>query len=272
MTRKIETTQLNVLKNDGVNVCFIKGNRQISNSNVSSKCKSLNEFGILIPLMYVKGTKAVEDGCSLVSIDNDDIPASEADKYIAIIDGQHRFKAAVQCDIPDEEIFLFETSSSASTKVLLAEANITVDKWRGSDYVTGAILSNLNGELGEFVCDLNARKYSVSTISLILCFNRNSISNKVLSRIIKGELPKFDYNIKRAKDFIDCMKGFEDEVVSKRYFIEVFISLSGNKGYERVCAAIQKLDKQTIARIQYTRGEDNIKRIFREAIEKKLEQ
>ena len=55
------------IKSEGINVCFIKGNRQVSNKNVKSKTTSIKEYGILVPLMYVKGTKAVEDGCSLIT-------------------------------------------------------------------------------------------------------------------------------------------------------------------------------------------------------------
>ena len=46
------------IKSEGINVCFIQGNRQVSNKNVKSKTASISKYGILVPLMYVKGTKS----------------------------------------------------------------------------------------------------------------------------------------------------------------------------------------------------------------------
>ena len=66
--------------------------------------------------MYVKGTKAVEDGCSLMTSKGDAIPSEEADKYIVIVDGQHRYTAAIENGVSDEEIYLFESYAKASTK------------------------------------------------------------------------------------------------------------------------------------------------------------
>ena len=60
-------SKLKDIKNEGANVCFIQGNRQVSNKNVKPKTTSIKEYGILVPLMYVKGTIAVEDGCSLMT-------------------------------------------------------------------------------------------------------------------------------------------------------------------------------------------------------------
>ena len=123
------------IKNASINVCFIQGNRQVSNKNVKSKTASIDKYGILVPLMYVKGTKAVKDGCSLMTSDGKPIPSEEADKYIVIVDGQHRYSAAIEKSVSDEEIYLFESYAKASTKELLAEANVEVEKWKGEDYI-----------------------------------------------------------------------------------------------------------------------------------------
>ena len=40
-------SKLKDIKNEGVNVCFIQGNRQVSNKNVKSKTTSIKEYGIL---------------------------------------------------------------------------------------------------------------------------------------------------------------------------------------------------------------------------------
>ena len=43
-----------------------------------------------------KAQKAVEDGCSLMTSDGKPISSEEADKYIVIVDGQHRYTAAIE--------------------------------------------------------------------------------------------------------------------------------------------------------------------------------
>ena len=41
--------------------------------------------------------------------DGKPISSEEADKYIVIVDGQHRYTAAIENGVSDEEIYLFET-------------------------------------------------------------------------------------------------------------------------------------------------------------------
>ena len=80
----------------GKMIAFIKGNRSVNSKNISRKKKSFEKFGMnLVPLMYVDGQKAVNDGCTLVHpITKEDIPDEEASKYVAIVEGQHRYTAA----------------------------------------------------------------------------------------------------------------------------------------------------------------------------------
>lgn len=52
---------------EGKMIAFIKGNRSVNSKNISRKKKSFEKFGMnLVPLMYVDGQKAVNDGCTLV--------------------------------------------------------------------------------------------------------------------------------------------------------------------------------------------------------------
>ena len=184
------------IKNASINVCFIQGNRQVSNKNVKSKTASIDKYGILVPLMYVKGTKAVKDGCSLMTSDGKPIPSEEADKYIVIVDGQHRYSAAIEKSVSDEEIYLFESYAKASTKELLAEANVEVEKWKGEDYIAGATLAKPENELLQFANSLSLRGFPISTISLILCWDKHKFTSKKLSKLMKGETVNIEYDIK----------------------------------------------------------------------------
>ena len=95
-------------------IAFIKGNRSVNSKNISRKKKSFEKFGMnLVPLMYVDGQKAVNDGCTLVHpITKEDIPDEEASKYVAIVEGQHRYTAAEETGLDEEKLFLYECPDS----------------------------------------------------------------------------------------------------------------------------------------------------------------
>lgn len=263
-------SKLKDIKNEGVNVCFIQGNRQVSNKNVKSKTTSIKEYGILVPLMYVKGTKAVEDGCSLMTSKGEAIPSEEADKYIVIVDGQHRYTAAIENGVSDEEIYLFESYAKASTKELLAEANVEVEKWKGEDYIAGATLAKPENELLQFANSLSLRGFPISTISLILCWDKHKFTSKKLSKLMKGETVNIEYKLERANAFLDAMSNFTDKFVAKNYAINVVIDLSSEMGYKPVCEALSKISRATIQRIEGMTGEENVKNFLKDAINKEL--
>lgn len=258
------------IKNEGVNVCFIQGNRQVSNKNVKSKTASISKYGILVPLMYVTGTKAVEDGCSLMTSDGKPISSEEADKYIVIVDGQHRYSAAIEKSVSDEEIYLFENYANASTKELLAEANVEVEKWKGGDYIAGATLAKPEDELLQFANSLSLRGFPISTISLILCWDKHRFTSKKLSKLMKGETVNIEYDIERATAFLNGMSKFSDVFVAKNYAINTAIDLSSKWGYSPVCKASSKIPEATVQRIESTTGEENVKSFLKDAINKEL--
>lgn len=123
----------------GKMIAFIKGNRSVNSKNISRKKKSFEKFGMnLVPLMYVDGQKAVNDGCTLVHpITKEDIPDEEASKYVAIVEGQHRYTAAEETGLDEEKLFLYECYSNENTKEILSETNTITDPWSGADYANG---------------------------------------------------------------------------------------------------------------------------------------
>lgn len=129
---------------EGKMIAFIKGNRSVNSKNISKKKESFEKFGMnLVPLMYVEGQKAVNDGCTLVHpITKEDIPDEEASKYVAIVEGQHRYTAAKETDLDEEMLFLYECYSNKNTKEILSETNTITDPWSGADYANGAALFN----------------------------------------------------------------------------------------------------------------------------------
>ena len=133
---------LKELQDSGRKIAFVKGNRDINIKNVESKKQSLTTFGgNIIPLMYVSGDKATADGCSLVDIDGNDIPAEIASEYIVILDGQHRIYSAIKNGLIYQN-HSFENYTDKNTKELLSEANIESSKWGSKDFIKGSVLFN----------------------------------------------------------------------------------------------------------------------------------
>lgn len=212
--------------------------------NVESKKQSLQTFGgNIIPLMYVSGSKAIADGCSLVDIDGNDISADKAMDYIVILDGQHRIYSAIKNDFDLSKINLFENYTDANTKALLSEANIESSKWGATEFIKGSVLFNPN-KLNLFASKLADRNFPSSTISKILCFNGKLTANKY-SDLMKGKSISVEYDLERAEGFLEAVSKFDDSFVAKRYLIDEAIALSNKYGYKVVFKAISELtDKE----------------------------
>lgn len=174
---------------EGKMIAFIKGNRSVNSKNISRKKKSFEKFGMnLVPLMYVDGQKAVNDGCTLVHpITKEDIPDEEASKYVAIVEGQHRYTAAEETGLDEEKLFLYECYSNENTKEILSETNTITDPWSGADYANGAALFNPQNELAKFTKELADLGYPTTTIGYIACFAPGKLGKTAYCNLIAGK-------------------------------------------------------------------------------------
>ena len=181
---------LSELLKSGKKVAFIKGNRQVNNKNVKSKKTSFVKFGMnLIPLMYVSGEKAIADGCTLIDAKTGaEIDAEQAQEYIAIVDGQHRLTAAMEDELSEDNVYLFECYSAANTKELVASTNIDSNPWDGRDYAYSAVMFNKESKLAKMANELAEAGYAISTIGMILYFKSGKFGKKDLSCIMQGRM------------------------------------------------------------------------------------
>lgn len=241
------------LMRDGKKVAFISGNRGVNSKNITSKKESFGKFECnIVPLMYVDGTKAVKDGCNLVDANTGEFVESHLiTPYIAIVDGQHRFTAAMEKGISPEFLIMFEDYTEANTKDLLATANIDSFAWNSSNYIDGAVLFNPENELAKFAKELSDKKYPITNIGKILCFSSGKLGKKQFADIMAGkniEIKGLD--IERANKFLEAARSkFSEEFISSRYLIDAVISLQGEKGLQALLEAIKKLSPKTVERI-----------------------
>ena len=253
---KVENLQMRTLASlisEGKKVAFISGNRNVNSKNITSKKESFGRFECnIVPLMYVNGTKAVEDGCNLVDASTEQIvDANKVSSYIAIVDGQHRYTAAMEKGISPEFLILFEDYTGANTKDLLATANIDSFAWNSSNYIDGAVLFNPENELAKFAKELSDLKYPITNIGKILCFASGKLGKKQFADIMAGKnIEVKGLDMERAKNFLDAARSkFEDDFISSRYLIDAAISLQGKKGENALFDAIRNLSEKVVYRI-----------------------
>lgn len=242
--------KLQDLQDEGKKIAFVKSNRFINDRDVKTKAKSLRECDCnLVPLMYVSGTKAVEDGCKLVTTDNQPIAKEDADSYIVIIDGQHRYKAYEQAELDPSKLYLFEAYAGLKTQTLLSVANSVTKPWKPADFLVGASLSEKDNELLKACNELQVKGFSLPTISKIYTWN-GSITKAKLAGVMQGKELKVDSNLERGNNFVEAaFKNFPPEFVAKRYLIDVVIDLSSYYKWNTVITALSTISEEDVKKI-----------------------
>jgi hypothetical protein len=260
---EIKAMSLAQVVENGFVVAFIEGNREIVKKNVQNKKDSFEDFHCnIIPILYVKGEKAVEDGCKLVDVDGNPIadPAMIS-KSIAIVDGQHRITAAIKNGFNPETIILLEDYSEANTKKLIAGANCDSFTWNTKDYVGGAALMNPENKIAEFSKDLVNRKFSMSTLGLILFFESGKLGKKDFALLMEGKDIRNtgDCDLERANAFMEAAQAnFEDRFLAKHYLISGVARLSKKFGYAKVLEVLALLTKQEAERITTAKSDNAV--------------
>ena len=252
---------LSELLRSGKKIAFIKGNRQVNNKNVKSKKTSFVKYGMnLIPLMYVSGEKAIADGCTLIdSKTGMEIPKEQSNEYVAIVDGQHRLTAAMEAELGEENLYLFECYNDANTKELVASTNIDSNPWDGRDYAYSAVMFNQESKLAQMANELAEAGYAISTIGLILYFKSGKFGKKDLSNIMQGKDAREGYNLDRAEYFLEKARvKFEDVFIGKKYLISAVSDLSSDEGYKKVCDMLPMLSSNNVKRILDEKSDDKI--------------
>jgi hypothetical protein len=260
---EIKAMSLAQVVENGFVVAFIEGNREIVKKNVQNKKDSFEDFHCnIIPILYVKGERAVEDGCKLVDVEGNPItdPAMISNS-IAIVDGQHRITAAIKNGFTLETIILLEDYSEANTKKLIAGANCDSFTWNTKDYVGGAALMNPENKIAEFSKDLVNRKFSMSTLGLILFFESGKLGKKDFALLMEGKDIRNtgDCDLERANAFMGAAQAiFEDKFLAKHYLISGVARLSKKFGYAKVLEVLAQLSEQEAERIKTAKSDDAV--------------
>lgn len=208
---------LETLEAQGKKVAFINGNRAITTKNLNQKIKSITEYGQLAPLIIVDCSKLDVPVKIVDAQTGTDISTDEYKNYVAIIEGQHRYKAIQQLRITDAKetekyskaltkwrkdekknekpaeyipvapkaIFcIYPLNANISINKLITEINSTAINWINKDYITGVYMCYPDNEAFQYIYKMANIKPDKKDKSSILPNNGYPLST--LSLMLTG--------------------------------------------------------------------------------------
>lgn len=213
------------------NIAFVDGNRAINKNNVKKHVESLKKFGKnLVPLLYVEATE-VKDR-TLYDAETGEVIAPESySEYWVVLDGQHRYKAAVELAASkDANGFTLDALKWEKVDMkegltfddYLIEVNTRTQPWKGADYICGCVLQHPENEAVQFAQELIKEGVSGKTVAKYLFFKEIKWSDAVKDASL---LAKAD--VSRAKSIWEVVKKFPYLMRKSPIIIDLIIS-NGN--------------------------------------------
>lgn len=214
-------------------VAFLEGNRMINPSNVKKHRESLKTFKRnLMPIIWVTPQDA--DKYTLLDAETgQEIKPEDRNNYEkVIIDGQHRYKAAMELIDSGEEINLeyqkLEIKEGDSLADILREINVTFYKWNGTQYIRyWNMADNAHKyrdytEIFKFADEMATEGLTAKTVNKILFFNEKFSWGKIQDT---EKLNTAKENFDRAKEIWQMWKGYKDTpIYTKSYLIDEILS------------------------------------------------
>ena len=214
-------------------VAFVDGNRAINENNVKKHMASLEKFGRnLVRLLYVDANDV--EGYDIHDADTDKMVKKENySDYIVILDGQHRFKAAMRLAADETKKFTLDNLrwdkvelDGHSFQDVLIEVNTRTQPWKGSDYISGCVLNNPQNEIALFAKEVTENGASAKTVNKYIFFE----DKFSWAAAMKDEEALKKADLLRAKEIWTVVKTFPMSIIKKSLIIDR-IKEKGGKGY-----------------------------------------
>ncbi len=205
---------------------FIKGNRPTDENAIKAKKKSIKAYGLLCPIVVVKGEQVIASNGHLISISGTEILDDQASNYYAVIDGQHRLKAYLELGLPLDQIVITEPlNTEATTALIIAEMNICTRTWRSADYMAApAMALKSTNEAFDFAIQLQRQGFPLATISMWCCGNNSLKATSLVNSLKSGKMPSAlsdadGWCSKSKRWFSAASNKFTTKFLSKKYLI-----------------------------------------------------
>ena len=243
---------LAALKATGKKVAFIKGNRQVQEKNVNAKRASLKENGQIIPAVIVDGKEVQSVDLEIVDAETGTpVALEDHEKYVVILDGQHRYTAYIQNGDKNkgEFYFMYPLNEGITLQKILSEANIATKMWDGKDFASGALMMNPDKKLPllEAIVELLNQGFPLATVQKWLCFKNAGINKEVLAKAMNGKidekLQKTPYLEKGKRLLKAAQKSFNNDFLGKRYLVDLLIEKYENADDEKKAETMNQLEE-----------------------------
>ena len=271
---RLKVYDVKELLESGYKIGRLASNRKFDKPTVSAKKKSLKTRGLLQPAIAVHASLAIKEGLSVIDFETmENVPESEQEKYLVLVDANHRYKAHLELQKSDKDYkgsFYLMLPLTEKTKVaeMLAEMNICTRVWKGTDYIRGAFMTRPDDatKLLKYMMKLEERGFSLPAISKYTT-GTDKINNSVLTRFMSGDDPEIlmdndnsTYNIERCNKIIEAASKFDTKFLASRTFPDWINSIRNPKMNDEqltdsIVSFLQSLTKEQTDDICGTRGE-----------------
>ena len=263
------------INKDGFQIVHLKVNREVDekSKNVKAKMESIKKHGIIYPLYLTPASRAYNEGLEMVTDDDTEVDEELAKKAYLVCDGNNRRFALMKIrEKPDEageglkEVKCLIDDSMENILSKIMEMNNQNVKWSFADYSRTANLMRPQDEDINFINELKKDKYPPSTISLLCCFKKGEITEKLIADLAcepNKKLPT-TFNRERAIQIIETVKevGFSEKFIKSRFLIEAILDIKRDKDgieLETILDCIKKLKSEAIKKIEGSHDFDGLK-------------
>ena len=228
-------------------VAFVDGNRVINENNVKKHMASLEKFGRnLVRLLYVDASDV--EGYDIHDAATDEVVEEENyGDYIVILDGQHRFKAAMLLAADESKDFSVGNLrwdkvdlNGHSFQDVLIEVNTRTQPWKGTDYISGCLLNNPQNEIVLFAKEVTGKGASAKTVNKYIFFE----DKFSWSEAMKDAKLLENADLARAKKIWEVVKTYPDGIIKKSLIIDYIKDCGGKNYWEQILTKVAGLTNE----------------------------
>ena len=234
----VQIIRFSELQAEGLKIAKIKANRDLDEKNVKAKMADLKGRGLIIPAMVVNANDALREHLDLCDFRDSSVAvdSTNADQYLVLIDGQHRYEAHLRLmegceDYSRDFLFQFvQLAEGVSILDVLKAVNDPGHTWTLSDYTHSAWELNKENPMLSFISELVSEGISYSSAAKWATLNRRLTPSMVKEAVNnEGTIDPLFTNIKYLasgkKLFAVAKKALGKALVKPRALVDWVIDI-----------------------------------------------